>query len=87
VIKMNNKATRMGILLIIGLVAASALVLADGAVAPLGIIPQPTPQPLTVSVWTDKSSYMVGETLTIFFSVGQAAFKNKYDIQPDGIVR
>ena len=47
---MNNKATRMGILLIIGLVAASALVLADGAVAPLGIIPQPTPQPLMLEI-------------------------------------
>ena len=84
---MKNQATRIGILLVIGLITASGLVMADGNVAPLGIIPQPTPQPLTVSIWTDKSNYMVGETLTIFFSVNQAAFIYIYDIQPDGIVR
>lgn len=87
---MKKHATRIGILLVIGLIAASGLAIADGnigSVAPLGVIPQPTPQPLTVNIWTDKSSYMVGETLTIFFSVSQAAFIYIYDIQPDGIVR
>ena len=87
---MKNHATRIGILLVIGVIAASGLATADGnigRVAPLGVIPQPTPQPLTVNIWTDKSSYMVGETLTIFFSVSQAAFIYIYDIQPDGIVR
>jgi hypothetical protein len=87
VIKMKDQATRLGILLVIVLIAASGVAVADGNVAPLGVIPQPTPQPLTVNIWTDKSSYMVGETLTIFFSVSQAAFIYIYDIQPDGIVR
>jgi len=84
---MKNHATRIGILLVIGLIAASGLVVADGQVAPLGVIPEPTPQPLTVNIWTDKSNYVVGETLTVFFSVSQAAFIYIYDIQPDGIVR
>jgi len=84
---MKTYATRIGLLLVIGLIAASGLAYADRAVAPLGVIPQPTPQPLTVSIWTDKPTYMVGETLTIFFSVSQPAFIYIYDIQPDGIVR
>jgi len=84
---MKNYATRIGVLLVIGLIAASGLVAADGNVAPLGVIPQPTPQPLTVNIWTDKSNYMIGETLTIFFSVSQPAFIYIYDIQPDGVVR
>ncbi len=84
---MKTHATRIGILLVIGLIATSGLAVADGQVAPLGVIPEPTPQPLTVNLWTDKSTYMVGETLTIFFSVSQAAFIYIYDIQPDGIVR
>jgi hypothetical protein len=84
---MKTHATRLGVLLVIGLITASGLAVAQGNVAPLGIIPEPTPQPLTVSVWTDKSNYTVGETLTIFFSVSQAAFIYIYDIQPDGIVR
>ncbi len=84
---MKTHATRIGILLVVGLIAASGLVAAQESVAPLGIIPEPTPQPLTVSIWTDKSSYVIGETATIFFSVSQAAFIYIYDIQPDGIVR
>ncbi len=87
---MKNHATRIGILLVIGVITASGLAIANGnigSVAPLGVIPQPTPHPLTVNVWTDKSSYMIGETITIFFSVSQAAFIYIYDIQPDGIVR
>jgi len=84
---MKTHATRLGVLLVIGLIAASGLAVAQESVAPLGIMPEPTPQPLTVSVWTDKSNYAIGETLTIFFSVSQAAFIYIYDIQPDGIVR
>lgn len=84
---MNHHAARIGVLLFVVLVAASGLAVAQQSVAPLGIIPQPTTQPLTVSIWTNKSTYAVGETLTIFFSVNQAAFIYIYDIQPDGIVR
>ena len=84
---MKTQATRAGILLVVGLIIASGLVVAQGKVSPLGIIPDPTPQPLTVNIWTDKSNYMVSERVTIFFSVNQAAFIYIYDIQPDGIVR
>lgn len=75
-------------LVLIGLVAASAIVMADGAPNPLGITPTPTPgQNLTVGVWTDKSTYMVGETMRVYFRVNQPAYIYLYDIQPDGIVR
>jgi len=84
---MKTHVTRIGIVLAVLWIAASGLALSQGTAAPLGIIPEPTPQPLSVSVWTSKSSYMVGETLTIFFSVNQPAFIYIYDIQPDGIVR
>ena len=85
--KTHVHATRIGLLFVIALIAVSGLVAAQQTAAPLGVIPQPTPQPLTVSVWTDKSSYTIGETLTVFFSVNQSAFIYIYDIQPDGVVR
>jgi hypothetical protein len=87
VIEMKTRASRIGILLVLGLIAITGLAVAQQSVAPLGILPQPTPQPLTVSIWTDKSAYTVGENLTIFFTVNQPSFIYIYDIQPDGIVR
>jgi len=84
---MNQPITRIAILLMIGVTALASHALADGAVLPLGVLPQPAPQTLTVNVWTDKSTYTVGETLRIFFSVSQAAYVYIYDIQPDGVVR
>lgn len=84
---MKTRANRIGILLVLGLIAFTGYVAAQQSVAPLGILPQPTPQPLTVSIWTDKSAYTVGESLSIFFSVNQPSFIYIYDIQPDGIVR
>lgn len=84
---MKGSATRIVLLLLLGLVATSALVVAQGTPAPLGIIPTPTPQPLTVSVWTDKSAYVIGENAMIYFTVSQAAYIYIYDIQPDGVVR
>jgi len=84
---MKTTATRLGILLVIGLVAISALAVADGSVAPLGIVPTPTPTPLTVNIWTDQATYTIGGQVTIYFSVNQASFIYIYDIQPDGVVR
>jgi len=84
---MKTHIARIGILLVVGVLAVSAAALADGNVAPLSIIPTPTPQPLSVSIWTGKSTYMIGETLSIHFSVNMAAFIYIYDIQPDGVVR
>ena len=75
------------VLLLIGLIATSALAFAQGTPAPLGIVPTPTPQPLTVSIWTDKSMYVISETVTIYFSVSQPSYIYIYDVQPDGIVR
>ena len=86
---MKTLATRFGIVLLATLFAASAVVAAQGTPAPLGIIPTPTPtpQPLSASIWTDDTMYAIGETVTIYFSVSQAAYVYIYDIQPDGIVR
>ncbi len=84
---MKTIAMRSVLVLMIGLVAASALAFAQGTPAPLGIIPTPTPQPLSVSVWTDKTTYVIGESATIYFTVSQPAYIYIYDIQPDGVVR
>ena len=87
VIKMKSTAMRFVLLLLIGLVAMSALVVAQGTPAPLGIMPTPTPQPLTVSIWTDKTMYVIGESATIYFTVSERSYIYIYDIQPDGVVR
>jgi len=84
---MKGSAGRIVLLLLIGLIATSALVVAQGTVAPLGIVPTPTPTPLTVGVWTDKSTYVIGENATIYFTVSQASYIYIYDVQPDGVVR
>ena len=83
---MNYPRARLGILLV-GIVALSGIVAVASSPAPLGLIIDPTPDPLSVSIWTDKSSYVVGENATIFFNVSQPAFVYIYDIQPDGVVR
>jgi hypothetical protein len=76
------------IVALLSLLAASLVAGAQNA-APLGIIPtpNPTPTPLTASVWTDKSSYVIGENVTVYVNVSQPAYVYLYDIQPDGIVR
>jgi len=86
VIKMKLTATRFVLLLLVGLVATSALAVAQGTPAPLGIVPTPTPQPLTVSIWTDKSMYVIGESATIYFSVSQPSYIYIYNVQADGVV-
>jgi len=84
---MKRRHARTAILIIFGILFIGTIGLADGAPAPLGIIPTPTPSPLSVSIWTDKTSYMIGENVTIMFNVTQQAYVYIYDIQPDGIVR
>ncbi len=84
---MKSTATRLVLVLVIGLVALSSIVYGQSTPAPLGIVPTPNPQPLSASVWTNKTSYVVGETATIYFTVSQAAYIYIYDIQPDGVVR
>lgn len=66
---------------------ASTAGLAQSGASPLGIIPTPTPSTVTVSISTDKTSYAVGENVTITFTVSQASYIYILDIQPDGIVR
>jgi len=83
---MNNPRARLGVLLI-GILALSGIVAVAGSPAPLGLIIDPTPDPLSVSIWTSKSTYTIGENATIFFHVSQPAYVYIYDIQPDGIVR
>lgn len=84
---MKGSAARIVLLLLLGLVMTSVLVVGQGTPAPLGIIPTPTPTQLSVSVWTDKSTYVIGENATIYFTVSQAAYIYIYDVQPDGAVR
>jgi len=84
---MKRRLARTAILLLVGSLALGAIALADGTPAPLGIIPGPNPPSLSVSIWTDKTSYMIGENVTITFHVSQPAYIYIYDIQPDGIVR
>ena len=83
---MNNPRTRFGLLLI-GILVLSGIVAVAGQPAPLGLIIDPEPDPLSVSIWTNKSTYVIGENATIFFSISQPAYVYIYDIQPDGIVR
>ena len=84
---MKGSAARIVLLLILGLVVTSAPMFAQGTPAPLGITPTPTPTQLSVSVWTDKATYVIGENATIYFSVSEAAYIYIYDVQPDGVVR
>lgn len=84
---MKTRLTISLTLLLIGLVGTSAIMVAQGPPSPLGIVPTPIPQPLTVNVWTDKSTYAVGETVRVYFNVNQPAYIYLYDIQPDGVVR
>ena len=66
---------------------ASVVGLAQSGAAPLGIIPTPTPTPLTATITTNKTSYVIGENVTITYMVSLPAYVYIYDIQPDGIVR
>lgn len=75
------------VFLLIGIVGAATCAWAQGPPSPLGIVPTPTPQPLTINVWTDKSTYVVGETMRVYYTVNQPAYIYLYDIQPDGGVR
>ena len=84
---MKTRPTVMLILLLIGLLGTLAVMGMQGPPSPLGIVPTPTPQPLTINVWTDKSTYVVGETMRVYFNVNQPAYIYLYDIQPDGVVR
>jgi len=79
----------IGSLLLVGLLGASAIVAAQGFPSPLGILPSPTEsdQPLVVGVWTERSTYAVGEALVVHFSLNQPAFVYLFDLQPNGVVR
>lgn len=84
---MKRRYARIAVFLIGAILFLGGLAVADGAPAPLGIIPSPSPPSLSVSIWTDKPSYMIGENVIITFNVTQPAYVYIYDIQPDGIVR
>jgi len=77
----------IGALLLVGLLGPSALVNAQAF--PLGILPTPTPSEtsLFVGVWTERSSYEVGEALIVHFSLNQPAFVYLFDLQSNGVVR
>jgi hypothetical protein len=87
VIEMKSVTARLVLVLVIGLVAISSLSFAQSNPAPLGIVPTPTPQQLSVNIWTNKTTYVVGETAILYFTVSQPSYIYIYDIQPDGVVR
>lgn len=68
---------------------ASMAGLAQSGVAPLGIVPTPTPTPgpIAATITTNKTTYVIGENVTITYTVSLPAYVYIYDIQPDGIVR
>lgn len=83
---MVNARPRIGLVVLL-LVALSGLAALASNPTPLGLIIDPTPSPVSLSIWTDRSSYAIGESVTIHFNVSQPAFVYIYDIQPDGITR
>jgi hypothetical protein len=83
---MNKPRARYGILLL-GILAISGIAAVASQPAPLGLIIDPEPSEMSVSVWTNKPSYVIGENVTIFFNVSRPAYVYIYDIQPDGVVR
>lgn len=87
VIKMEKFQRFFLAALLLGLVLVPVLATAQGAPSPLGINPSPNSGNLTVNVWTDKQTYVVGENALIYFTVNQQAYIYIYDLQPDGVVR
>jgi PKD repeat protein len=54
--------------------------------APMGILPTPPESnELQVSIWVDRGAYVVGDSITIHYSINKPAFVYIWDIQPDGI--
>jgi hypothetical protein len=87
---MKTKLMALMMVLLAAFVALTIATAADTPPAPLGIVPTPPPGPgpeLTVAVWTNKSTYAVGENVVIYYTVSQPAYIYLYDIQADGIVR
>ena len=83
---MYSPRARVGILLLVVLSLSGIVALASSP-TPLGLVITPTPSNLTLNIWTDKTSYTIGESATIYFNVNQPAYVYIYDIQPDGITR
>jgi len=84
---MKTRLSALLPLFLIGVLGLAALVGAQSTPSSLGIVPTPMPQPLAIDVWTDKTAYVVGETMRVYFNVNQPAYIYLYGIQPDGIVR
>jgi len=84
---MKTRLSALLPLFLIGVLGLATPVGAQSTLSPLGIVPTPTPQPLAIDVWTDKTAYVVGETMRVYFNVNQPAYIYLYDIQPDGVVR
>ncbi|HEC63553.1 MAG TPA: DUF4384 domain-containing protein [Candidatus Acetothermia bacterium] len=59
---------------------------AQGGVSPLGLVPGPAPG-LSVSIWTDKPEYRIGELAWIHFYVSQPAYVYIFNIDAAGLVR
>lgn len=73
-------------LVLVPLVLGVVLGTAQSGVSPLGIVPAPIPG-FSVSIWTERPQYTIGEEARIFFYVSQPAYVYIFDIEPSGRVR
>ncbi len=55
--------------------------------SPLGLMPVPVQEPLSVQLWMDKATYMAGDSARVMFTVNQPAYIYLFNIRSDGVVR
>ncbi|UCF09595.1 MAG: DUF4384 domain-containing protein [Candidatus Bipolaricaulota bacterium] len=68
-------------------VYVTSVVAGPGLVSPLGFEPSPELSPQSVSIWTDKSVYVVGDVALIYLTLSEPAYVYILDFQPDQVVR
>jgi hypothetical protein len=75
-------------IVLIGLCLSTLAAVAHAQGFPLGILPPSaeSDEPPWVGVWTDASSYEIGESVVIYLQVRHPAFVYLFDLQPDGRV-
>ena len=83
---MYSPRARIGLLLLV-FVALSGIAGLASNPTPLGLVINPTPSTIALNIWTNQSTYTIGQNAVVYFSVNQPAYVYIYDIQPDGITR
>jgi len=85
VITMKRRILSAAVLVLV--FSVTSVVAGPGRVSPLGFEPSPSPSPLSASIWTDKTVYIVGDVAQIYLTLSDAAYVYILDFQPDGVVR